>query len=84
MGLNSLCEISRRMVKPNCTTEEIMQSTLDVLLSSWQYLKVTCAQITCNGWTINSDNWKITKWIQSTDIVNGNEVLGKIEVCYTE
>ena len=57
---------------------------LNCLLSSWQYLKVTCAQITCNGWTINSDNWKETKWIQSADIVNGNEAFGKLEVCYTE
>ena len=56
--LNSLYEILRRMVTPNCTTEEIMQAILDVLLSSWQYPKVTCARITCNGWTINSDDWK--------------------------
>lgn len=81
---NSLYEISRKMVEPNCTTEEIMQVTLNVLLSSWQYPQITCARLTCNGWTIKSDNWKETKWIQSANIVNMNGAVGKVEVCYTE
>lgn len=82
--LNCLYEISRKMVQPNCSIEEIMQATVDVLLFSWQYPEITCAQLTYNGWTVNSDNWKETKWIQSADIVNVKGSVGKVEVCYTE
>ena len=57
---------------------------LNCLLSSWQYPKITCARLTCNGWTIYSDSWKHTKWIQSADFINVNEAFGKVEVCYTK
>jgi len=82
--LNCLYEISRKMVQPNCSIEEIMKATLNVLLSSWQYPEITCARLTYNGWTVNSDNWKETKWIQSADIVKTNRSVGKVEVCYTK
>jgi len=67
--LNCLYEISGKMVQPNCTVEEIMQATMDVLLTSWQYPEITCARLTYNGSIVKSDNWKET---------------GKIEVCYTK
>lgn len=82
--LNCLYEISRKMVQPNCSIKEILKATLDVLLSSWQYPEITGARLTYNGWTVKSDNWKETKWIQSADIVNVNGSTGKVEVCYTE
>ena len=57
---------------------------MDCLLSSWQYPKITCTRLTCNGWTINSDCWKHTKWRLSADSVNLNGAFSKVEVCFTK
>ena len=82
--LNCLYEISRKMVQPNCSIKEIMKVTVNVLRSSWQYPEITCTRLNYGGWTVNSDNWKETKWIQSADIVSSNGSTGKVEVCYTK
>jgi len=57
---------------------------LNCLLSSWQYPKITCTRLTCNGWTVNSENRKETEWMLSADIVNENGAVSKVEEGYTE
>ena len=70
------------MVEQNCLTSNIFQTTVDCLLSSWQYSEITDTQLIYNHRAVNSDSWKHTKWIQSADSVNLNGAFVKVEVCY--
>ena len=72
------------MVEKKCLANNIFQTMVDCLLSSWQYSEITDTQQIYNDRAVNSDSWKHTKWIQSADFINVNEAFGKVEVCYTK
>jgi len=61
---------------------EIMQRIIEIIPPSWQYPQITCARITFLGKEFKSENFKLTKWSQSADIVVNNAQIGKIEVIY--
>ena len=64
--------------------EDILQDTVNIIPSSWQYPKTTCAKITLQGMEFKSDSYEDSKWKLSSDISVAQKVIGQIEVCYSE
>jgi PAS domain S-box-containing protein len=77
-GINEITE------QPGVTIEEIMEGVLKLIPPAWQHPDVTCARITVDGKTFQSEDFKETRWRQSTDIEAAGMRAGSIEVFYTE
>lgn len=82
--LNCLYEISRLLVEPKNTLDDICSSTVSIIPRSWQYEGITCARIIIDGKTFSTANFIETPWRQVSYIkVRGNTV-GAVEVYYRE
>jgi PAS domain S-box-containing protein len=77
-GINEITE------QPGVTIEEIMEEVLRLIPPAWQHPEVTCARITVDGKTFQSEGFKETSWRQSTDIEVAGERTGSVEIFYTE
>ena len=83
--LRCLYGINETTERPGVTIEEIMEGVLTLIPPAWQHPAVTCARITVDGKTFQSEAFKETNWRQAADIeVAGGETLGSVEIFYTE
>ena len=82
--LNCLFEISKLLQKPDISIEEILQGTIDLITTSWQYPEITCARIVLDGLLIKTNNFKETVWKQSSDIIMHGDRAGTIDIFYLE
>ena len=82
--LNCIFGVSDLIAKPDISMNEIFEGMAELIRSGWQYPEITCAQITMNGEQYHSENFRPTRWMQSSDILVHGEVTGTIEVCYLE
>ncbi len=81
--LECLYSISK-IVEKQGSLEKTMHKIANLIPSSWQYPKITCARIVLEGKEFKTGNFKKTRYIQSSDIIiNGNKI-GKLEVYYLE
>jgi PAS domain S-box-containing protein len=82
--LNCLFNISNIVEAPGITLEEILQGTVDLIVPSWQYPEITCAQIIFEEKEFQTKNYKETIWkINSAIVVHGIKK-GSLTVCYRE
>ena len=65
-------------------TEHIFEGLIELMLHAWQYPEITTARVIIDGIEYKSANFRITKWLQSADILVSDKKAGSIEVCYTE
>ncbi|MBU4122764.1 sensor histidine kinase, partial [bacterium] len=56
----------------------------NLIPSSWQYSKSTCARIVLEGKVFKTANFKKTKYMQCSDIIVDRNVIGTLEVYYLE
>lgn len=82
--LNCLYDISKLVDQPGISLQEIAQGTAEIIIPSWQYPEVTCAQITLEGQEFSTDEWGESPWRQSSEIIVRGEPVGVVEVCYRE
>lgn len=75
-GINEITE------QPDVTIEQIMERVLTLIPPAWQHTEVTCARITIDGKTFQSDGFRETIWRQSADIKVAGESAGSVEVFY--
>ena len=79
--INCLYAISRFIEKPFKSVDEIIQDTLDLIPSAWQFPDLTCARIFFNNMEFKTKNFKETQWKLSTHTkINTKELT--IEVNY--
>ena len=77
-GINEITE------RPGVTIEEIMEGVLTLIPPAWQHPAVTCARITVDCKTFQSEAFKETTWRQAADIEADGEAVGSVEIFYTE
>ena len=80
--LNCLYQLSALITRDSDSIDEIMETIVNTVPSAWRYPEITCARIMLNGKVYKSRGFKITKWVQSSQIFIANEPTGKIEVFY--
>lgn len=82
--LNCLYGISHLVEKQGISLEEIIQGTVDLIPSSWQYPEITCARIILGDQESKTKNFRVTDWRQACDITVHGKLSGTVEVYYLE
>lgn len=82
--LNCLYGISHLVEKHGNSLERIIQGTLKLIPSTWQYPQITCARIVVEAQEYKTDNFKETEWKQTNNIRVNGEPFGFLEVIYIE
>ncbi len=72
------------IIQSNLPEDEFLMQIVKHIWGGWQYPMITRAKITFEGKVFREPGWDETKWVQSSDIVVDDKLLGKIEVFYTE
>ena len=75
-GISKIVEI------PDISLEEIFRRTVKLIPDSWQYPEIAVCRIILDGIEYKTQNFKKTKWSQSSDIIVDGKHIGNIEVCY--
>jgi len=82
--LNCLYGISHLVEKRGISLEEIIQGTVNLIPSSWQYPEITCARIILGDQESKTKNFRVTDWRQACDITVHGMLSGTVEVYYLE
>jgi PAS domain S-box-containing protein len=82
--LNCLYAISELLEKPGVSLEEILQGTVNIVPSAWQYPEITCARVTLDNQVFKTDNFTETPWKLGSDILVNGDYRGSLEVHYKE
>jgi len=82
--LNCLYKIEELLGNPEIPLENIIREIVAAIPSGWQFPDICQARIVFEDMKIEAPHFKETSWMQSTDIVVQDRVIGKIEVCYTK
>ncbi len=82
--LNSFYTISELVDKPDISLEEILQGTVDLIPSAWQYPEITCARVILEDKIFRTSNFEETIWKQDCEIIVQGNQIGTLEVCYLE
>lgn len=64
--------------------DEFLNNIVKHLWGGWQYPNITRVKITFEDDIYKEPGWEETEWVQSAEIIIDEEVLGKIEVFYTQ
>jgi len=68
----------------NLPVDEFLNKIIKHLWGGWQYPNITRVKITFEDKTYKESGWEESEWVQSSNIIIDDEVLGKIEVYYTQ
>ncbi len=82
--LNCLYSLSHLVEDHGISLEEILQGTVDLIPSAWQYPEITCAGISLDDLEFKTENFKETRWKQTSKIMLKGESIGNLEINYLE
>ena len=82
--LDCLYGFSGLVDKAATSLPEILEGTLNLIMSAWQWPEITCVRISLDGEEYQSENLRETTWRLARDIVVWGEPAGKVEVFYLE
>ncbi len=81
--LNCLYKISVLVDKAD-NENEILEGSINLLPSAWQYPEITCSRIIVDNQIFKTENFKETRWKQSAKIEVYRKNVGILEVYYLE
>jgi hypothetical protein len=82
--LNCIYHLEEVLKDTSSSLDEIFLQILDVIPPGWQHPTVCEARITFEGKTFQGPDFKETEWFQQADIVVDNNIVGFLEVFYTQ
>lgn len=82
--LDCLYSVSKLMEKKDISLEAILEGTVALIPSGWQYPEITCVRITFGNQKFNTENFQETQWMQSSRIFADGEIRGTLDVGYVE
>ncbi len=82
--LNCLYGISGVVETPGISLPEILQRSVELLPSAWQYPQITCTRITLDNREYKTKNFHETKWKLASEIIVEGKAAGSVEVFYLE
>jgi hypothetical protein len=82
--LNCLYAIESLLIDDNRKLEYILQDLVAVIPPGWQYTSVCECRVTLEGEAYCTEDFSLSEYYQSADIVVGDHVAGTIEVVYTQ
>ncbi len=82
--LNCLYGISNLLENQDVSLTWIMQRAVELIPAAWQYPENACARIRLEKQSYTSQNFKPTRWCQSTTIVLNGKRVGSVHVYYLQ
>jgi hypothetical protein len=82
--LNCLYSVDELLHDSEQEPEEMFEKLVRLLPPGWQYSTVCEARILYRGLTFKTPEFKETSWMEFADIIVDYQVVGKIEVVYTQ
>ena len=82
--LNCIYQVEELLKDNKLDLEDIFLKLTEIIPQGWQYTTVCEVKIIYEGKIYKSDNFKETEWVQSADIVIDDNIVGKIQVFYTQ
>ena len=82
--LNCLYEIQELIGDRELKTDEVLLGLIEIIPQGWQYPEICLAKITYQNLLFQSPDFKKTNWVLSSNIVVQDEVVGSLQVFYTE
>jgi len=82
--LSCLYSISKLIMTPDISLDEILQGTVDLIPPSWQYPEITCARVILEERDFRTENYRESLWKQTADIFVRGELSGFVEIHYLE
>jgi pyruvate,water dikinase len=82
--LNCLYKIVELINQPKITLEEIFYGVIEAIPEGWQFPDYCHSRIIYDNREYEGEEFYVTPWMQSTPITLEEEILGYIEVYYTE
>ena len=82
--LNCLYGLSRLVETHDTDLDAICQGLVKLIPASWQFSNITASRIVFRGKLYQTVNFRKTRWIQSAQIMCGEEIVGVLEVVYLE
>jgi PAS domain S-box-containing protein len=80
--LSCLYSISKLIMTPDISLDEILQGTVNLIPPSWQYPEITCARVILEEREFRTENYRESQWMQSADIFVHDVNCGIVEVSY--
>ncbi|MBF0277432.1 MAG: PAS domain S-box protein [SAR324 cluster bacterium] len=81
--LNCLYGISHLEEDESIGLDELLQKTIDLIPSSWQYPEITCARLSLESQVFKTSPFEETVWKIESFIWNLGKNIGNLEVFYT-
>ena len=82
--LNCLYGVANLSIRSNISLDRIITDAVKLIPPSWQYPEITCSRIIIDNKEYRTDNFKITKWKQSSPVTIDNKIIGTVEIYYLE
>ncbi|KPJ55683.1 MAG: hypothetical protein AMJ42_06415 [Deltaproteobacteria bacterium DG_8] len=82
--LNLFYAISELVDKPDISLEQILQGTVNLIPSAWQYPESICARVIMEDQVFKTSNFVETIWKQTCKILVQDNRIGTLEVCCLE
>lgn len=82
--LNCLYGLTDIVKDPSLSFEEVLQKVINLIPPAWQYPEITCARLTLFDKEVKTDNFKETKWSQTSNITKDHTKIGLLEIYYLE
>ncbi len=80
--LDCLYNVVSSILRHEKSIEKIFQAVATHLHQSWQYPDIACGRILFENKEYVSDDFKVSRWKQSSDIFVEGENVGKVEIFY--
>jgi PAS domain S-box-containing protein len=82
--LSCLYSISKLIMTPDISLDEILHGAVNLIPPSWQYPEITCARVLLEELDFRTENYRESPWKQTADILVHGEICGFVEVYYLE
>jgi predicted nucleotidyltransferase len=82
--LNCLYEVEQILANPELPLVEAFKQVIEVIPPGWQYPDICRAMIEYGDEVFTNEDFRPTPWVQSSDIVVQENVVGRLSVWYAE
>ncbi|MBU0969973.1 MAG: PAS domain-containing protein, partial [Proteobacteria bacterium] len=82
--LNFFFNLSDLLEKTDNGLDEILKKTVILIPLAWQFPEIAEACIELEGQTFQTAHFRKTQWMQTSNIIIQEKMVGKITVCYLE
>ena len=81
--LNCLYAVSM-LEEGDLTRDEVLQKTVELIPQGWSYPEITAVRLVIGEKEYHTDNFRVTCWRQSRNVVSRGQMVGYLEVSYLE